>query len=289
MGIEVEIMADSVSPLGYRLTTFKCRYWRAILAEVNTHRALSRNSPSSRAIPVAKMTETLINDPAMPVSWPKNQSGMQSAEDVDDETAARAQVLWIAARDSSLSYADQLSKLGIHKQVTNRLLEPWMWTTSLISATDWENFFLLRVHKDAQPDFQRLAYLMLKAYLSSKPREVGYGEWHLPFGDKIPPDISDPQKIVTGRAARISYLTQDGVLDPVKDCQIADKLIAAGHWSPTEHAATPMKTYGYWGNFQGWKQYRKFFPTENRRGDLNQLLREYENSQEDEHDSKSQS
>lgn len=278
MGITVEILADSVSPWDHRLTTFKCTYWRAILAEINTHRSLSRNSPSSRAIPVHRMVESLIEDPAGPVSWPKNQPGMQSREDLDPATAKVAEKIWLDARDHAMASAEDLAALGVHKQVTNRLLEPWMWTTSLISGTDWENFFHLRVHSDAQPDFQRLAYLMLKAYLDSQPRKVNFGDWHLPFGDKIDPTLSeeDQRKIVTGRAARISYLTHDGVMDSTKDIGITDRLLGAGHWSPAEHCARSVMSDDYYGNFKGWKQYRKDFPNENRRGDLRVLLNSYE-------------
>ena len=278
--IEVTIMADSISPRGHRLTTFKCKYWRAILAEVNTHRMLTRNSPSSRAIPVVRMMESLVNDPAMPVSWPRNQAGMQASEDCDLLGRLEAEKIWLRARDSALRYAEQLSQLGVHKQVTNRLLEPWMWTTSLISGTDWENFFHLRVHKDAQPDFQQLAYEMLVRYLESRPKELEYGEWHMPFGDKIDPNLpkEDQVKIVVGRAARVSYLTQEGDMDCDKDIGICNRLIGNNHWSPAEHAATAEDTDSYIGNFKGWAQYRKHFPesVENRRGNLRELLDKYE-------------
>lgn len=275
---KIEIIADSITRRGHRLTTFSCEYWRAILAEVNTHRMLSRNSPSSRAIPVHKMMKKILEEPAMPVRWSKNEPGMQGHETLEPYIIDDCRALWLEARDSAMDYAARLSELGLHKQIANRILEPWMCTKSLISATDWENFFHLRVHKDAQDDFQELAHTMLRAYLQNNPKLVEFGDWHLPYADRLSQDlpIEERVKIVTGRGCRVSYYNQDGMIDPAKDCELHDKITANGHWSPTEHAAKAVDTDDYFGNFQGWEQYRKTFANENRHGNLHELLASYE-------------
>lgn len=277
---KVEIIADSITPRGHRLTTFSCEYWRAILAEVNTHRMLSRNSPSSRAIPVETMIQRIIDDPAMPITWPKNQKGMQASENLDAGAALRATQVWLDARDSALGYAKQLVDLGLHKQVANRILEPWMYTKSLISATDWENFFHLRVHKDAQPDFQDMAHKMLRAYLKNEPVKLEFGDWHIPYSGRMPADLDlDTKiKIAVGRACRVSYYSQDGTIDIMKDITLHDRCAVSIHMSVMEHVARADDTDNYFGNFQGWYQYRKSFEKENQTGNLHDLLANYEAS-----------
>jgi thymidylate synthase ThyX len=266
MNITAKIIADSVNPDGKRLTSWILKYPRFIHAEFMTHRAFSRNAASSRAIPIKKMIEAIVNEAAHPEFWGKNQKGMQSLERLDQVTESLARMGWLAAREDAIKTVDRLVELGVHKQIVNRLIEPWSHITVLATAGDHRNFFGLRAHPDAQPEFQVLAYRMLDAYLKSKPRLLDWGEWHMPFGDKMLATLSeaDRLKIATARAARISYLTFDGVEDHEKDFDIFEKLRSSGHWSPFEHSAKAAFALGNLiSNFgPGWLQYRKTFHTE---------------------------
>lgn len=250
-----KILADSISPAGHRLTTFEVVYPRIILAEVNTHRALSRVSASSRAIPVEKMIQRVLHDPYVPVHWGKNQKGMQAEEDVDAVQAEKARHDWLVARDTAVTMTRALLVVGIHKQITNRLIEPFMWHPTVLTATEWDNWDHLRDHKAAHPDFRDLAHAMRELRLKSEPDQLDPGEWHMPF---IGPEDYDAAfqsgltggdsqalqellcKVSVGRCARVSTLTHDGKRDLMADVELHDKMFAAGHTSPYEHVARPM-------------------------------------------------
>lgn len=279
MGYSCKIIADSVSRAGDRLTTMEVTFPRIILAEFNTHRVFSRNSASSRAIPLATQLERITQDPFVPEYWGKLQAGMQANEVVDDTAAFRAQVEWMDACSEAVAFAGRLNKLGIHKQLTNRLLEPFMWHTVIVTATEWSNFFALRNNSMAQPEIHTIAAMMQEAYDSGEPDFVDSGKWHLPLiqPDELGGDIETLKKVSAGRCARVSYLTHDGVRDQSKDVELYGRLTSSGHMSPLEHVATPAcyetssgeadelewKSSGFIGNFRGWKQLRKFIPHEN--------------------------
>jgi hypothetical protein len=158
-------------------------------------------------------------------------------------------------------------KLNLHKQIVNRIVEPWMWMTVICSATDYDNFFSLRCHPDAQPEIQKLAYMMRYAYENHEPTLLNCGEWHMPFiqDDEFNLDDETKRKISVARCARVSYLTHQGNRDIDKDLELYDRLIngsGKGHWSPFEHVAMATDSGKSSGNFHGWLQYRKFFPQE---------------------------
>lgn len=264
--IKAEIAADSITQSGNRLTTYVLIYPRFIHSEVLTHRMLSRNAASSRAIPIEKMIARIRAEPAMPYEWGKNQKGMQATELLTIDIEERAKKEWLTALKYAIRSVKKLLKLGVHKQIVNRLLEPFAHMTTLITATDFGNFFNLRAHPDAQPEFQELAYQMLELYHTSKPQVKKTGEWHLPFADKyIIENLTIEQlfKITTARAARVSYINFEGDIDHHKDYALHDNLRQSGHYSPFEHAARAMRGNKYYGNFRGWKQYRKFLVNEN--------------------------
>jgi hypothetical protein len=228
---------------------------------------LSRNAASSRAIPLKKMIERIEKEPAMPVYWGAEQKGMQSGLELDEFQKVAAKDVWMRACRSAIDFARAMGECGVHKSISNRILEPFAHMTTLATATEWVNFFNLRAHKDAQPEFQVLAYAMLDAYEKNDPVMKKSGEWHLPFADKyLSEGLDEFQlcKISTARSARTSYLTMEGEIDHAKDYDLCDRLAGSrpGHWSPFEHPAqcTPGVTEG---NFQGWTQYRKFFKDEN--------------------------
>lgn len=229
--IEATIVADSVSEIGHRLTTFVLTYPRMIHAELMTHRMLSRNSSSSRAIPVSKMVERVQNNPAMPEYWGKNQAGMQAAEELEGDAREYAINLWKSARDAAVLATGGLVELGVHKQIANRILEPWHHITVIVTATSWENFFTLRCHKDAQPEFRILAELMAEKFKTSEPKllDANKEEWHLPFvSEREREELSNIHQIKcsVARCARSSYLNHDGSNpDLGKDLALHDKLV----------------------------------------------------------------
>ena len=264
--IDAKIIADSRNPIGNRITTWILKFPRFILAEFNTHRMLSRNSSSSRAIPIEKIIQNVIDEPAVPEFWGKNQKGMQASVELTEKEREEAQRQWLAARDLAVHKARMLQDLDVHKQIANRLLEPWMHQTVLCTATEWGNFFALRAHKDAQPEFQRLAFKMLDLYNSNEPKQLKTGEWHIPFGDKYCDDLTveEQLKVCTARAARVSYNNFEGDIDFKKDFDLHNRLLESGHLSPFEHCAQALSYPGTSGNFIGWYQYRKLFHNENR-------------------------
>lgn len=277
--ITSKIIKDSISPHGKRLTTFELTLPKFLTAEFNTHRMVSKNSASSRAIPFEKMVASIIDTPATPVWWGKNQGGMQAKEEIEDKSAALD--LWLKARDTAIESAKRLYDLGIHKQIVNRIIEPWMTTKIVATATDWDNFFHLRNHSDAQPEIAYLAKLMVDDYYSSKPERLTFGEWHIPYVDcvfvKDDPhsldrvqvfksvdeilSLDDALILSASLCAQTSYRKSDDSMEKARN--IYSKLIGSQpvHASPTEHQGTPGSSADeISGNFRGWKQFRQQIP-----------------------------
>lgn len=265
--IKVEILADSVAAHGGRLTTFRLQYPRFIHSELMTHRVFSRNAASSRAIPFDRMVAMIKEEPAMPVKWGSKQPGMQSGTEVGSDIVGLARRVWLGAMKGAISQAIQLDTLGIHKSISNRLLEPFAHMVTIVSATDFKNFFGLRAHPDAQPEFQELAYLMLQQYVENQPRPRTQSEWHLPLikedeRNQLPIDTC--VRMCVARCARVSYINFK-TSTVQQDLDLHDRLSTSGHWSPFEHAAQPTAKKGdRRGNFKGWRQYRQHFQNENR-------------------------
>jgi thymidylate synthase ThyX len=298
--ITARILADSVSPHGVRMTTMEIEYPRFILAELNTHRMLSKNSASSRAIPVKAMHEHMRLNPAQPVHWGKNQPGMQANEELTDNNLADVKFMWQRAQQDAMHWAQQMSeRAGLHKQVANRITEPWMIMKTVISGTEWANFWWLRAHADAQPEIHELATKMFTEYNRSSPQLLRPGEWHLPYvkshrlssGELIYLDATDTPitteqaKIISASCcAQVSYRKSDDSY--AKAEKIFRQLIESQpcHASPVEHQATPMNLRSMYrnesetwepgvthlsangdlwsGNLRGWIQHRKLIPGE---------------------------
>ena len=256
-GIKATIIRDSICPTKVRMTTFELEYPRFIHQEILTHRMLSKNCASSRAIPVKTMMDTVTEHPSMPVWWGKNQPGMSAKEEVDELTKRGAEGVWIAARDSMLSHSTVLNSSGIHKQIANRITEPWQRMKTVISGTEWANLLWLRDHEDAQPEFAELAKCIRLEFEQSTPTELDAGQWHLPYvktaivnngaeqiyynGDDII-SLEDALKVSASCCAQVSYRKNDDSLEKAKN--IFARLIESEplHASPVEHQATPMKT-----------------------------------------------
>jgi len=270
MEISAKIIEHSTTHHGVEICTLELVYPRFIHGEVMTHRVFSRNAMSSRAVPVAKMMAQVLDDPAMPIHWGANQRGMQASTEIQHVGAAKD--LWRAAARNAVTIAEEMVKLGLHKQVANRILEPFQWMRTIVTATEWDNFFALRDHPDADPNFQRLAKVIRTAIAESLPvfreKDVGGNSgndcWHLPY-------VSDAEratyptltlcKLSAARCARVSYLTHDGKSPVLEDdLDLFDRLVGSTplHASPIEHQATPfMLAYVRSRNFRGWRQFRE--------------------------------
>lgn len=258
--IEAKVIADTVSRAGIRLTTLQLIYPRFIHAEMLTHRSFSRNASSSRAVPVAKMIRQVQENPAKPIHWGKNQPGMQAREELHPHHKVLTELAWQFAAHQAASTAEYLTSLGLHKQVANRILEPFQLIHVVVTATDWDNFFKLRCHADAQPEIQALACAMRDAMSESVP---GQSDAHLPYlsVDELETlnkvGFGHLARISAARCARVSYMNHDGSQPDVeKDLALADKLRESQHMSPFEHQAQTLSDDTYCKNFRGWKQFR---------------------------------
>lgn len=269
MTYSAKILADSVGPHGIRLTTFEVTFPRFILAEVNTHRMLSRNSASSRAIPTEKQIEMVKRSPFIP-TFNARVKGMGVGEELSEDQQEEAQWVWKQAANNAVLAASAL--LHVDKSRANRLLEPFTWHTAIISATEWWNFFGLRVHEDAQPEIFRISKDMKSLYLSHDPEMIDYGDWHLPLIDAhtrgwLSDDFPEAKyatlaEVSAGRCAKVSYDTHHRLEAPWESQNRWGKLWPKAHWSPGEHPAQCVEDTNYIGNFAGFKQLRKFYPNE---------------------------
>lgn len=265
-----KIIEHSVAYNGVELVTMQLRYPRLVHAEFMTHRVFSRNASSSRAIPVQKMIDQVRSDPAMPIHWSKNQPGMQAREELTGSDLAVVKGAWANAANAAADYAEVMMIYGAHKQVANRILEPFQFINVIVTATEWGNFFDLRDHEDADPNIAELARNMRAALAVSTPtlRKFERGTaagWHLPYvtWQERREHEEEPRllaKISAARCARVSYLTHDQeVPDLDKDLALYERLVGGAplHASPVEHQAYPLPLNSQWGkNFRGWHQHR---------------------------------
>lgn len=291
------------------LSTLLLRYPRCIHAEFMTHRVFSRNAASSRAIPVNKLIEDVMADPFVPRHWGANQKGMRAGEEHnspvlmggDENCPSSREDAWLAAMEYAVQTAREFADAGYHKQIVNRLLEPFAHITVVVSSTEWSNFLALRDHADAEPHIAMLAR-EIRACLDDETtiQLLRPGEWHLPFVKMRDRSMiarphhnvssveeferlctEDAIKLSVARCASTSYKTVDG-FDMTLDRAVAlhDKLVAAQplHASPCEHVAQADGCEARWkglikpiytwetpeqhGNFIGFRQYRKMLPGE---------------------------
>lgn len=275
--ISVKVIKDSINENKNRLTTLELIYPRFIHAEMLRHRLFSRNVESSRAKPINKNIEECMHNPVIPRHWTMNQAGMVGKECTDLDIIQGMEFSYKMLAYGSAQVARQLADAGLHKQVVNRILEPYIRTKELVTASEWENFLKLRTAPDAEPHIQDLAHAIKEALDNSVPSLVLQGEWHLPYIEEKDEDliseylneknlnenyrIGVKQRISAARCARISYKAYDGTTSIKKDLALFDKLYDGKHMSPLEHVATPLtddepRTC----NFIGWTQLRKKMP-----------------------------
>lgn len=240
---ETKVLADSIAK-GKRLTTLQTTIPRFVLSEFNTHRDFSRNSASSRAIPVAKNIEKVRNNPFVPEAFAKNRKGMQEGDPLEGSVNQYVRDAWLTLRDAAISTAKTLEMFEVHKHWANRPLELFNDQTIIVTSTRWANFYALRNHPEAAPEMRFVAQSMLAAMETSTPKELSVGDWHLPLItnddiiDKVMCGNDDHYlvKISVARCARVSVLTHDGKLDPEADFTLYERLASKGHMSPLEHA-----------------------------------------------------
>lgn len=304
MTITAKVIKYSKGPTRYHppILTVEARYPRFIHSELMTHRVFSRNAASSRAIKTEKLIQSVLDDPAMPTFWGANQAGMQAAEECNEsvrlssfasnaldpskydgyeiwskeEYGASREDAWLVGRDNAVELARAFNEAGYHKQIVNRILEPWAHITVCITSTSWANFFALRDHPAAQPEIQVLARAIHEAKEAATPEILDYHQWHLPYVTNEEKDalkVKDQIKLSVARCASTSYKTVDGQEMTIeKAIALNDKLLASEplHASPAEHQAHPdhyedfdwngVKSWaqpGLHGNFEGYVQYRK--------------------------------
>jgi thymidylate synthase ThyX len=295
--ISAKIVADSISPEGIRLTTFQLKYPYIIHGELMTHRMFSRNASSTRAIPVKELIRRIEEDPFVPLHWGAAQKGMQADKeceapviDWDHGNSIRREGAWIIALSNAIKAARAFDEAGYHKQVANRILMPFMHMDTVCTATDYANFFHLRIHPDAEPHICMLAKTMKQQLDLGKPKLLQPGEWHLPYityddwieGVGMGVLTDEIQKVFikqsVARCAWVSYVDPLGKKATVEqEIALHDKLVVSQplHATPAEHQATPDREFGKagkvldWefpeqhGNLRGWRQYRKMLPGEN--------------------------
>lgn len=320
------MVLDSVGPNGKRLVSIEARYWRALHSEVMTHRDRARNAASSRAIPfiryakcswclgskvdngaechhcngtgvgqlVKNCTHSHISgDPFLPEFIGAEQKGMQSGAELIEPNRSKALEAIDEMRKYSLVKCRELYELGVHKSIINRYLEPWSYITILMTATEWKNFFRLRVHPKAEKHFCKVATQIRDAIDASTPRSLQAGDWHLPYIDSVdhnadtgpfgidlrneedvPKWVEHLKRVSAARCARLSYLTHDGARNMHDDLRIFETLIHPKveedrdddviHASALEHVAQASSRQDLRsGPFHGWHQFRKEFTNEN--------------------------
>lgn len=263
MTITAKIIAHSIAPNGQQIVTWELEYQRFIHGEFMTHRLFSRNAASSRAIPVATIIDQVRNNPAMPIHWGQNQPGMQAKEVFEGLELLAVRGQWKEASINAAKVADEMVSLGLHKQVANRILEPFQTMKTVMTATCMDNFFWLRNHEDAQPEIRELARLMWEALQGSTPFELKPGEWHVPYyndgywkphneldivtwGRQIVVDsfgnsLEDALCVSSSCCAQVSYRKLDDTLEKAQ--MVYKRLVGSEpvHASPFEHQASPME------------------------------------------------
>lgn len=255
--LKVELVADSLAPNGKRLSTFLITCPKYLLQEINTHRALSRNAASSRAIPSARFRKYATYFPGV---WQKNCKGMQGKEIIQKPFVQN--LLWNLARNSALIFHWLLSKTGVHKQQVNRLLEPFVYVDLVLSGTEWNNFLTLRNNEAAEPNIQNIARMIQRLLEDSTPKYLNAGQWHLPFitDDEYRfGELETLKQVSVARCARttMNSHTTGKISTVTEDVKLYGRLLSDRHLSPFEHVAMALSTNARCGNFVGFLQLRK--------------------------------
>ena len=253
---QVKVIQDSINTSGDRMITYEIETYRYIWAEVLTHKMLVKNAQSSRAVPVKSVASVNEQNYVEPIVWGKNKAGMSSSEELEGDKLEEAKKLWNIAAVNAFNSSRLLSDIGLHKQVSNRITEPFSRIKAVISGTEWDNFFWLRTDEEAvQPEFYDLAWKMLDARNQSTPFLLRQNELHVPYierqveakdglvhyySNNKEVSMQDAMKISASCCCQVSYRKLDSTY--AKAMEIYDKLFSGPkpHLSPTEHQAIAL-------------------------------------------------
>ena len=287
----VEIIADSIAPNGKRITTLRSIYWLCIHPEHLRHGPISHSVASGRAIPISRTIEQVTDNPWYPSQYGKTHKGMQHSEVFTGDDVHELDKLWLETSRLMLEQVEKFNKIGVTKQLTNRLLAPWVQVRDVTTSTDYDAFLKLRLHDTAEIHIQELAVETLVALATSVPKKLEPGEWHLPFitdDDReyalytfkeqepesytFPMEVEDAfarhnvsmadQLLILISAARCAYTSYDKNKGKTRDAELttaARKLLPYHHYSPFEHQARARNVSKYYvsGRSRGWQQARK--------------------------------
>jgi hypothetical protein len=274
MSYSAKVVADSIGPSGVRLLSVLCVYPLMVHAEHLRHRSFGFSVASNRAIPTRLILRQVIDDPVVPVWFGKNQGGMSAREELTGWRRLLACRLWLLARWPAVIFAWLLLRVGLHKQIANRILSPWQWVTVLVTGTEWENFFALRCHPDAQPEMCKAAEMIRDVIAESKPDVLDVGQWHLPMlrGWELVDGLSEydifyisPENrpfVSAARCARISSVRHEERKSYNDEISMSKKLMKSGHMSPFEHQAQALPDARRCTNLRGWRSFRSTIPNE---------------------------
>ncbi len=273
-GFGADVLADGITPTGVRVTTLVATLPRAYLAELNTHRLisrdgyeqeLSRNSASSRAIPTEVNIAAVREHPYVPTTFNARVKGMGVGEEFDAELTEQCHRLWMRGMHHATTIADSLNELGLDKSRANRIIEPFMWHTVILTATEWDNFLALRCPDGDKPDtsfpaqleMQEFAICIRNALRDSTPKLLEEASWQAPYfdwddefellrglmgGASVPVNeaINGALLVSARRCARVSYVKQDDVEELMVSYDRGVTLADMGHYSPMEHQVRPI-------------------------------------------------
>jgi len=263
-----KVIEQSVNSItGDTITTFQIRIPRFVLAQLNKHRILSSNTESNRAVPIKKKDRKLVENPYHPDQWGTNQSGMQAGKPLTGLKAKLADLVWFCSMHSQRFWANLLNLLGVHKEIVNRLTEPFQMVDVVLTGTQWFNFFELRTSEKAQPEIRKVARLMLEAYHKCSAYSISDGGLHLPYVTHEEKELYKGNTLLlialsASRCARVSYLNHEGNMDVEKDVKLFIRLVSSKHWSALEHTAVAIDASVMCGGFIGWVPARKLFTGE---------------------------
>lgn len=252
-----EVVKHSVTESGKEIITFSLKYGLIVHAELLRHKLLNHSVKSNRAIPCKTIRREVLDDPYVPIHFGSNQPGMVAKLPHPYQRLVRS--VWRAARYPAVGVNWLMDKLGVHKEVCNRLLNSWQWVRQTLTATEFDNFYNLRIHQDAQKDIYVLAKSMYEAKKESSPEVLRAGEWHVPYvdtkrvygiweyydNDGTQLSTEDAMKCSAARCARSSYDNHDGGKSNLQtDSKLYNTLIESEpvHASPCEHIGSPMIT-----------------------------------------------
>lgn len=274
MSYSAKVVADSIGPSGARILSVLCVYPLMVHAEHLRHRSFGFSVASNRAIPTKLILRQVIDDPVVPVWFGKNQGGMSAREELSGWRQVLARSFWLFARWPAVIFAWLLLRVGLHKQIANRILSPWQWVTVLVTGTEWENFFALRCHPDAQPEMRKAAEMIREAIALSTPEQLQVGQWHLPMlrGWERVDGLSEfdqfhilPENrpfVSAARCARISSVRHEARKSYNDEIAMAKNLMKSGHMSPFEHQAQALPDARQCANLRGWLSFRSTIPNE---------------------------